>query len=64
MALTGQVLEQREPAIEGLQQVEVGDIGHPGLPWRADALGQVAGPLAHQPGDFAQVAVQRRHRLE
>ncbi|MNM81015.1 hypothetical protein D3C81_930020 [compost metagenome] len=33
MALTGQVLEQREPAIEGLQQVEVGDIGHPGLPW-------------------------------
>ena len=32
LALAGQVLEQREQAVEGLQQVEVGDIGHPRLP--------------------------------
>ncbi|MNZ75285.1 hypothetical protein D3C78_937590 [compost metagenome] len=31
MALTGQVLEQRKQAVEGLQQVEVGDIGNPRL---------------------------------
>ncbi|MNG16478.1 hypothetical protein D3C87_1582970 [compost metagenome] len=32
LALAGQVLEQREQAVEGLQQVEVGNIRHPRLP--------------------------------
>ena len=64
LALPGQVLEQREQAFEGLQQVEVGDIGDPRQPRRADTLGQVLGALAHQPGHFTQVAVQHRHRLQ
>ncbi|MNE26993.1 hypothetical protein D3C80_1203830 [compost metagenome] len=35
--VAGHVAEQVQPAVEGLQQVEVGDVGHAGLAGRADA---------------------------
>ncbi|MNE24799.1 hypothetical protein D3C80_1181010 [compost metagenome] len=61
LSLPGQVVEARPPAVHGLQQVEVTDVGDTRLARSANAGGKIARTLAQGVGDFFKETLKGRH---